>query len=252
MGSRAIVSSPPWDFGGIRRILQNEGMNNYDDRAVLFDMDGLMLDTERIYVRVWQEAARRLGHDLGDGLFVSFVGLSVVESERRLARVAGDGFSLAEFRRMWTDLWQRHLDRDGITVKPGLAPLLDWLDHTGVPRAVVTSTEAAEAEDTLVRAGLASRFSTVVTGDQVVFGKPAPDIFLLGSRRLGVQPGRCIVLEDSEAGVRGAHAAGMRVIMIPDLKRPSSEVQALATAVVPTLHEALPLVQAWLRNGGAG
>ena len=246
MGSQVTVSGPPWDFGGIRRILQNEEMNNYNDRAVLFDMDGLMLDTERIYVRVWQEAAQRLGHDLGDELFISFVGLSVAESERRLARVAGDGFSPAEFRHTWTDLWQRYLDRDGIAIKPGLVPLLDWLDLTGVPRAVVTSTEAAEAADTLMRARLAARFTTVVTGDQVVYGKPAPDIFVLGSRRLGVEPSRCIVLEDSEAGVRGAHAAGMRVIMVPDLKQPSSEVRSLASAVVPTLHEALLLVQAWL------
>jgi len=153
-------------------------MTNYADKAVLFDMDGLMLDTERIYVRVWQEAARDLGYDLGDELFVSFVGLSVVESERRLARTAGDGFSIPAFRARWEELWRRYLDRDGIAVKPGLPPLLDWLDAAGAPRAVVTSTEAREAADTLQRAGLAVRFQTVVSGDQVANGKPAPDIFL--------------------------------------------------------------------------
>ena len=224
-------------------------MTNYADKAVLFDMDGLMLDTERIYVRVWQEAARDLGYDLGDELFVSFAGLSVVGSERRLARTAGDGFSIPAFRARWEELWRRYLDRDGIAVKPGLPPLLDWLDAAGAPRAVVTSTEAREAADTLQRAGLAARFQTVVSGDQVANGKPAPDIFLLGAQRLGVKAGRCIALEDSEAGVRAAHAAGMRVIMVPDLKPPSPEVRDLATAVVPTLHEALPLVQAWLRHG---
>lgn len=208
-----------------------------------------MLDTERIYVQVWQEAARDLGYDLGDDLFISFVGLSVVESERRLAQAIGDGFSQPAFRAHWAELWAQHLERDGIAVKPGLHPLLDWLDSAGTQRAVVTSTEASEAADSLQRSGLAQRFHTVVSGDQVVNGKPAPDIFLLGAQRLGVAPSCCIVLEDSEAGVRAAHAAGMRVVMVPDLKRPSPEVSGLATAVVPTLHEALPLVQAWLGDG---
>ncbi len=229
--------------------------------AVLFDMDGLMLDTERIYVRVWRQAARDLGFEADgaqgqawgqpeDGdLFISFVGLNVVEAERRLARVAGNGFSIPAFHARWEELWRQSLERDGIALKPGLEALLDWLDRQGTPRAVVTSTEAREAADTLQSAGLAARFGTVVSGDQVLEGKPAPDIFLLGTRRVGVEPQRCIVLEDSEAGVRAAHAAGMRAVMVPDLKQPSPEVRALATAVVPTLHEALPLVQAWLADG---
>jgi len=131
-----------------------------------------------------------------------------------------------------------------VALQPGLLPLLDWVEQQDLPRAVGTSSNAAEAELCLTLAGIRDRFATVVTVDQVAAGKPSPDIFLLAAQRLGVAPHQCLVLEDSNAGVQAAQAAGMAVVMVPDLQQPTAASQAIAQPVLGSLHEVL----AWLQS----
>lgn len=216
-------------------------------RAVIFDMDGLMLDTERMAHRVWTAVTAELGFDLGNDLFLQLVGRTRVDTDGILARELGPSFPLELFRTTCTERWLDEVGRTGIARKPGLLELLATLDGTDVRTAVATSTRRLGADRSLAAAGIAGRFHHVVTGDEVLRGKPAPDIFLLAADRLEVDPGECIVLEDSIYGIRAAHAAGMIPVMVPDLVPANDEVRVLAHRIVDSLFEA----RAYLFPGAA-
>lgn len=215
--------------------------------AVVFDMDGLMLDTEIIYQRAWTQAGRALGYDYDDAFYLhSCVGRTVATCEAALIGRFGQAFPLDDFRRLWQQLWRQEVERDGIPLKPGLLDLLAFLDRRRLPRAVATSSDAAYASFTLAAAGIRDRFGCVVTGDQIEHSKPAPDIYLEAARRLGVDPAGCVALEDSDAGARAAAAAGMRVLLIPDLKPPTEAGRLAATHVLDSLAQALEVIAGWL------
>ncbi len=198
-------------------------------------MDGLLLDSEPLYRLTWQTAAAELGCPIDDELYAHFVGRGNDESERLLRERFGDALPLDEFRKRWRRDWDERLDRAPLPRKPGAIELLDLLDVLAIPKALATSTPLAIALRCLGE--LAWRFSTLAFGDEVEHSKPAPDLFLLVSQRLGVAPEQCLVLEDSEAGVRAARAAGMAVIMVPDLIEPPAEITALTVRVCRSLHD---------------
>ena len=210
--------------------------------AVLFDMDGLMFDSERLILRAWQRAMADFGYAASEQVFLASVG-TTVESTNQLLRAAyGPDFPLeATNHRTDEYVWQE-VEQRGAPLKPGLLALLDYLEAHGVPKAVASSSRRAAIDRLLASVGLTERFAATAAGDEVTQGKPAPDIFLLAAQRLGVEPAQCLVLEDSNPGVRAARAAGMAVIVVPDLKPPADDVASLAAAVLPDLHA----VQAWL------
>ena len=210
--------------------------------AVIFDMDGLMFDTERVYSRAARAAATELGYTLDEVFYMAnCVGRRVQDIKDALQAHMGPGFSV--------DAWQQRCEANliselrtsGAPQKPGLNALLGWLREQNIPRGVATST----ARDTalLTLGNFAGQFDAVTTGDEIKHGKPAPDIFLLAARRLNSAPERCIVLEDSTAGIRAAHAAGCIPIWVPDLVAPTPEVAALARRVCGTLDEVLALIR---------
>jgi HAD superfamily hydrolase (TIGR01509 family) len=211
--------------------------------AVILDMDGLMLDTERLYKRAWQQAASQLGYGLDDDFYFTLVGCTNAAGERALAEHFGPAFPLIAFRERWAELWREEVEVAGIPLKPGLSELLAYLADQGIPVAVATSSDRDYAAFSLKMAGLdARRFAHVVTGEQVARGKPAPDIYLEAAGRLGVDPAGCIAIEDSDAGVLSASAAGMRAVMVPDLKPPSLAAREAAFRVLTSLHEVAPLL----------
>ena len=234
--SRApLFLSPPALVGSLAPI---------DIGAVILDMDGLMLDTERVYKRAWQQAASQLGYGLDDDFYFTLVGRTNAAGERALAEHFGPDFSLRAFRERWAALWREEVQVAGIPLKPGLSELLDYLAGQEIPVAVATSSDRAYAAFSLKMAGLdVRRFAHVVTGEQVGRGKPAPDIYLEAARRLGVDPADCIAVEDSDAGVLSASAAGMLAVMVPDLKPPSPAARQAAFRVLTSLHEVVPLIQ---------
>lgn len=212
-------------------------------QAVLFDMDGLMLDSECLYQEAWQTAASELGYALDTVVYLSLVGRSNAEAEVTLVKVFGQNFPVTEFNHRWEARWRELVQSKGISLKPGLLPLLDWLEQQTVPKAVGTSSNSTEAQLCLTTAGIRDRFAAVVTADQVAAGKPAPDIFLEAAHRLEANPADCLVLEDSNAGVQAAQTAGMAVAMVPDLQSPTEASQAIALKVLPSLHEVLTWLQ---------
>ncbi|MEO0828012.1 MAG: HAD family phosphatase [Cyanobacteria bacterium J06639_16] len=217
--------------------------------AVIFDMDGLMLDSEVIFKVAWQRAGAALGYSLSDELYDSLVGRSNREVEVVFCQTYGDGFPVLRFRQLWGEFWEQQVKTTGVAIKPGLLELLDFLEQHQIPKAVGTSSEWKEADLSLKTAGIFHRFKTIVTVDQAGAGKPAPDIFLMALDRLSVAPQDCLVFEDSNAGVKAAHAAGIPVIMVPDLQTPSAESKAIAAHISSSLDEAVNWLR-WPSEGG--
>jgi beta-phosphoglucomutase-like phosphatase (HAD superfamily) len=216
--------------------------------AVVFDMDGLMLDTEPLYKASWQRASAELGYDLDDPFYTRLIGRPTADCEQALLAQFGERFPLDMFRLRWAELWREDAADTGIVTKPGLHELLAFVEERELRAAVATSSEIDYATFSLQQAGLADRFDVVVTGDQVARGKPAPDIYLEAARRLGVEPHCCIALEDSEAGIVAAAAAGMVGLLVPDSTRPSAAAVQAAYRVCDSLREARDLVATLARS----
>jgi HAD superfamily hydrolase (TIGR01509 family) len=210
--------------------------------GVLFDMDGLLLDTEVIYIEAMQQAARSLGREMALDFCHSMVGVPAQECSVMIEAYYGDGFSIEEFRGRFYELLRGLLDA-GIPLKPGVLELLDFLADRGLPLAVATSSERRTAERHLAKAGIFDRFSALATRDDVERPKPHPDIYLEAARRLGIAPERCLAFEDSNIGLEAAHAAGTMAFMVPDLLQPLPESHARCLQVVPDLHTALKLLR---------
>ena len=205
--------------------------------ALVFDMDGLMLDTEPIYRASWQRTAAELGWEITDEGYEIFLGRRTEDAEAELARRFGPTFPIDRFHDRWPILWHE-IAAEGLVVKPGTHALLDLADAHRLPLALATSTARPLAVRTLGYGKLtAERFQVMVTGDQIAHGKPAPDIYLEAARRLGVAPERCAAFEDSDAGTLSASRAGMTTFQVPDMKPPSPEARAAAYRVVRTLEE---------------
>jgi HAD superfamily hydrolase (TIGR01509 family) len=212
-------------------------------RAVIFDMDGLMLDTEPLAARAWDDAARASGIAFDAAVTHQLIGRTFSDCRALIHEHHGGGdYPVDTLMAAWHDAYDAIVLRDGLVLKEGLVDLLDWLGQRAIPHAVATSTRRARAIDKLERTGLWPRFAALVGGDEVERGKPAPDIFLLAASRLSTPPGECLVLEDSAPGLRAAAAAGIPAIMVPDLSAPPAAVAGRPPRVMRTLHD----VRAWL------
>lgn len=206
--------------------------------AVIFDMDGVLIDSEPIFRLAAQRAGAELGRVLTDQFYADLIGLPGPQIEAALRQTFGAEFEMDAFRVHFERNFREHVETFGIAQKPGVAMLLEELALRATPIAVATSTRSGAAELSLRSAGLIEHFAVIVTGDQVTAGKPAPDIFLRAAARLNIPPPHCIAIEDSEVGVRAAAGAGMHTIMVPDLKPPSAEIRALAHVVLPSMAAA--------------
>jgi HAD superfamily hydrolase (TIGR01509 family) len=205
--------------------------------GVIFDMDGLMLDTESIAKMCWERAFAATGREMTGAMYAAMIGRNKRDCIELLRAAYGDAFDFEATYAQCSVFYEEHVAAHGTPLKPGVRELLEELSASGVPLAVATSTRGNKARPRLEQAGLLKFFATVVAGDEVAHGKPAPDIYLEAVRRLGIDAARSFALEDSHAGVRAAHAAGLRVIMVPDLLPATEEIAKIAHRVIPSLHE---------------
>ena len=209
--------------------------------AVIFDMDGLMLDSERAIIGCLAEAARELGHDLPEVLWLSMVGHSEAVCRHLLDEAVGEAQRELVLQR--SRALYEAVVAAGMPHRPGIIEMLEFLRSRGIPRAVATSTRRPLALRKLEASQLLPYFDAVCTSSDVEHPKPAPDVYLLAARSLDVDPALCLVLEDSPTGVRAALAAGMHPIQIPDLLEPDDAVRALGHTILPSLHDARVLLE---------
>ena len=209
-------------------------------KAVLFDMDGLMIDTERLSDAIWMEVAPQLGWTLRPEDMSMLRGANRAEGCRRFLEKYGDAFPFEAMADAVMAELTRRLAQD-VPLMPGLLPLLAFLQGRGVPMAVASSTHHALVESNLCAAGVRSYFAAVVCGDMVQHSKPAPEIYLKAAQALHLPPAQCMVLEDSYNGVRAGAAAGCRTVMVPNMDPATPEMERLADAIVPDLFAVISL-----------
>jgi len=211
--------------------------------AVIFDMDGLMFDTERISQRAWEQAGADYGYTITEHVYRAVIGRARPDVNHILIQAFGADFPFKAVYDTKQHYMQDILERDGIPFKPGLISLLDWIDTHSIATAVASSSPRAVVLRNLKLAAIMlERFATIVGGDEVEHGKPEPDIYLEVAQRMDMPAKRCIVLEDSNAGVKAAHAAGMHVVVVPDIMPPTNESLSLAYRVVNSLEQVQPLL----------
>ena len=196
-----------------------------------------MIDTERLALKAWQLAGADFGFPISDDIFITMVGRNRWDSDRTLVEIFGSDFPVDAVRKRYRTYVDGWIDEGKLVIKSGLLELLDFLDEISMPKAVATSTEYERAIYKLALTNLLNHFPVVIAGDQIEKGKPAPDIFLAAAARLDILPKRCLVLEDSDAGIQAAYNAGMTPVMIPDMKPPSEKSLAFVHKIFEGLEE---------------
>ena len=204
--------------------------------AVVFDMDGTLLDTELVFKEIVWDVSRTLGFTMTTDVHLGMVGASHEAANALLIETYGLSFPYELFDAECRRLMKGRM-AEAVPVKSGVPELLGELKERRIPMAVATSSRSPHAYGHLGTAGLLSMFETVVTRDDVVNPKPDPEPYLLAARRLGKDPASCLAIEDSLMGVRAAAASGMQTVMVPDLVPPTDDIRALCHAVLESLHD---------------
>lgn len=211
-------------------------------RAAIFDMDGLLFDTESVGRWAWTQALAEVGLTMTDELYRQLVGKDMEARRLILCERFGDALPFEQVKERRLAMGDERECSGGLSAKPGALELVNALADAGVPLALGTGTERERALRRLRDGGM-DRFEVIVTSADVAAGKPAPDIFLEAARRLGVAPGDCAVFEDSPAGVTAAARAGMAVLVVPDLEPPTAEVRRIARVLADDLYGLMPVVE---------
>ena len=188
-----------------------------DFSAVIFDMDGLVLDTETTYVFAKQQAAQAMGLELADQFWLSMTGKHGQDIEQQLLEHIGDEFDLSRFNQSAGQIWQDYVDVHGIPIKHGFFQLLEFIIDRSIPYCLATNSNAVNAEKCLKLAGLEAVFPLIITRDDVGQGKPEPDIFLKAAEQMQVNINRCMILEDSHTGILAASRAGAFSVWVPSV-----------------------------------
>ena len=212
-------------------------------RGILFDMDGLVLDTEKLFTRFWMEAAHLHGYPMTREQALGMRSLSKTAGQAQLESYFGSEVNYTEIRATRIRLMSAFIGENGVEPKPGIYELLDYLDANHIPTAITSSSPADRIKSYLEPLNLYHRFQKICSGHEVPKGKPEPDIYLHGAARLGVKPEECLALEDSPAGILSACRAGCLPVLIPDQDIPGDETLQRCYAKADSLADIVILLQ---------
>ncbi len=213
-------------------------LNNKNEKPlIIFDMDGLMFDTETLAIKLWDKVGKKFGYEIEPELVIKTIGIDVKGTEKIFMDHFGGDFPFMEIRTLREEYAFRYMEEKGMPVKPGLFELLDFLEDNKIRKALATSSERIKAEKYLILGNVVDRFDYAVCGDEVKNGKPDPEIFLKVAQKAGFNNEECSVLEDSESGILSASRAGMKSIFIKDVKDLSEDTKKLVFKEFKSLLE---------------
>jgi haloacid dehalogenase superfamily, subfamily IA, variant 3 with third motif having DD or ED/haloacid dehalogenase superfamily, subfamily IA, variant 1 with third motif having Dx(3-4)D or Dx(3-4)E len=211
--------------------------------TIVFDMDGVLIDTEALLLKIWKEVAKE--NDIKDieSTLKLCIGITNNETEAVFARIYGKDFPYQKYKAAASEMYYAQIQKDGLPVKPGVYELFGFLKENGWQIGLASSTREAVVRNEMESIGLLDYFHVVVCGDMVPRSKPNPDIYLKACELLNVSPGCCYAVEDSPNGIRAASGAGMKAIMVPDLIEPDLELQKLFYKKFASLLEVLEFLR---------
>lgn len=215
-------------------------------KAVVFDMDGVIFDSERLVLECWTEVAEKMGIKDMDKVYYQCIGVNMAQSKEITMKYYGPEFPYDVFRAEASRLYHTRFDNGRLPMKPGVVELLEFLKQHGYRVGLASSTRYEVVHQELRDAGILPYFQNLTCGDMVTVSKPNPEIFLKACEALSVAPEEAIAIEDSFNGIRAAHRAGMFPVMVPDMVAPDEEMRTLAGRVDKDLFE----VREWLSQGG--
>ena len=211
-------------------------------KGILFDMDGLILDTEKLYTRFWMEAANALGYPMTREQALGMRSLSRQFGAAKLQSYFDRPIDYEEVRIKRIELMNAFIEKEGVEAKAGVFELMAYLKENGIKTAIATSSPLERTEKYLASVGLADAFDKLVSGYMVKKGKPEPDIYQFAAKELGLEPGECLALEDSPSGIMSASRAGCFPVMIPDQDEPTEETKPLLFAKAEHLDRVINLL----------
>lgn len=210
-------------------------MNNI--KAFIFDLDGTLIDTEKIYRVLWPKAIKELGFDFSDERFLALRSLGRPYAPLKFKEWYGPSFDYDKARSIRKVFFDDYIAEHGIELKKGVIELLEFLHNKGIVTAIATATDLERAKEYMVLTGLDGHFDKIISATMVDEGKPSPKVYEYACRELGLDVSECVAVEDAPNGIKSAHSAGLRVIMVPDLTQPDEELKAMLFAKVDCLSE---------------
>ncbi len=216
---------------------------NHKIRGVLFDMDGVVLDTEKLYARFWAEACAFYGFSMNYQQALGMRSLNKDAGQAYLSSLFGPEIRHRTIRDKRVELMDAYVEKHSVEAKAGIFELLDYLQGRGIPYAVTTASPLERISRYLGNLGLLERFDRICTAERVAHGKPEPDIYLLGAKTLNLPPEDCLALEDSYTGILSAHRAGCKATIVPDLDQPGENILSICWGRADSLLDVIGLIE---------
>jgi HAD superfamily hydrolase (TIGR01509 family) len=213
-------------------------------KLVISDMDGVMFDTERLAYKIWKELGRKYNYEINKSIYKKTIGLNSKKAKQIYREHFGDSFPHEEMLTKERKIMRNHILSKGAPLKEGLYELLDYIKSKKLKIALVTSSGKKKTELLLDLSDTKKYFDVITCGDEITSGKPDPEIFIRTAQKVGCLPENCMVLEDSENGIRAAYRAGMLPVMIPDISEPEEEIKEMLFKKFSSLKE----VRDYLKN----